>query len=311
MNLKFLIEGEEEIGSPNLSKFINAHKSLLQADACLSIDDVIHPTGHPAIDCGVKGMCYVQLDIKTASTDMHSKNAPLVENPAWRLSWALSTFKNENEEILIDGFYDDVIEPTSEELDLLQRNPFNADEFKQRFGLNRIVQGTNKLEMMRHLLFSPTCTICGFEAGYTGEGSKNVLPATAMAKIDFRLVPNQRSADILAKVKQHLLKHGFADVQVTQLGGMKYAKTPVNSKIVAATQQALTEVFGKPAVVQPLVPGSGPEHLFTDDLELDLVLTRFGPSKSPLHASNEFFTKSGLIKGIKSVALIYKYFSQD
>jgi len=311
VNLKYLIEGEEEIGSLNLPQFINENKKLLKADACLSIDDVIHPSGHPAIDCGVKGNCSIQMDVRTAKIDSHSMHAPLVPSAAWHLNRALNTFKNENEEILIEGFYDDVIGPTPEELELLKAIPFDEEEYKQRFGIKKIIQGTNRVEMLRYLLFMPTANICGMISGYTGRGGKTVLPATAMAKLDFRLVPNQQADDIFEKIKRHLQKYGFGDIQLTYRGGSKFAKTSVNSKIVRVTQRALTEVFGKPAVIQPLVPGSGPEHLFTDDLKLDLVLTRFGPAESPLHAPNEFFTRNGLIRGIKSVAKIFEYFAQE
>lgn len=176
LNIKWVIEGEEEIGSPNLGRFVAKNRGLLEgADACLwesggSPDE----SGRPRIELGMKGLCYLELSVTGADRDLHSSWGTLVTNPAWRLNWALSSFKDQNERIAIDGLMEHVVEPTEEEWALLDKIPFEEERIKANFGISRFVQDLTGIEAIKKHLLEPTCTICGFLAGYTGPGTKTV-----------------------------------------------------------------------------------------------------------------------------------------
>src|SRR5207302_890278 len=183
-----------------------------------------------------------------ANRDLHSSVGTIVPNPAWRLVWALSTFKDRNERILIDGFYDDVLEPTDDEMAQLRRIAPLRDEAAQlrSYGLDRYLLG-----------------VSGVTSGYGGPGSKTVLPRRAVAKVDFRLVPNQRSEDILKKVKAHLAQHGFADIAVRALGNEEPAKTPLTADIVKIVSEAARRIYNREPLVFPTMAGTGPMHVLT------------------------------------------------
>jgi len=215
VNIKFVVEGEEEIGSPHLAPVIKANKELFSADAGIWEFGGIDRKGHPLVYLGLKGILAVELRTVGANRDVHSANAPLIPNPAWRLVWALNTLKNESDEILIDGFYDNVVPPSAEEMEYVKAIPFEEEEKKRDLGLNEFINKVTGLEAVKALLYEPTCTINGLLTGYTSAGSKTVLPNKAMVKLDFRLVPSQMPDEIFSKVVKHLNRHGFGDIEVT------------------------------------------------------------------------------------------------
>ncbi|MFO7538624.1 MAG: M20/M25/M40 family metallo-hydrolase, partial [Chloroflexota bacterium] len=225
-NVKFIIEGEEEVGSPHMPAFVEQHQDLLAADACIWEFGSVDYEGTPQQSLGMRGICYVELSVKTADIDAHSGlGGSLFPNAAWRLTWALSTLKDQQERILIPGFYDDVVGPSRRDLDLIAQLPDEAEQLKAQFGLERfLLDMEGGVEFRKTAVFSPTCTICGLEAGYQGPGAKTVLPATARAKVDFRLAPDQDPADIVQKLRAHLDAQGFSDVAITYLGGGRPAK---------------------------------------------------------------------------------------
>ncbi|MDH5689472.1 MAG: M20/M25/M40 family metallo-hydrolase, partial [Candidatus Bathyarchaeota archaeon] len=192
VNLRFLIEGEEEMGSRNLPSFVKENISILRADGYIWEGDGVDGEDRPVITLGAKGILYVELRAKGAGADVHSSRAPLVPNPAWRLVWALSSMKDSDERIRIFGWYDDVVPPSDEELQLLKDAPFDEEADKRELGLRDYLRGVTGVDSRRTLYFSTTCNICGFDAGYKGPGTKTVLPSEAMAKVDFRLVEAQK-----------------------------------------------------------------------------------------------------------------------
>ncbi len=262
LTVHFVMEGEEEVSSLHLHQFVRTHRDLVQADGCLWESGYKDIQETPEVYMGAKGILYLELEARGANRDLHSSVATIVPNPAWRLVWALSTFKDRHENILIDGFSDDVAEPTPEEVEHLRRLAAGGnDDFRRRdLGIDQFLLGVTGMQLVKRNLFQPTSTICGFVSGYTGPGSKTVLPSQATAKVDFRLVPNQRPEDILDKVKRHLAQHGFADIQVRVLGMEHPARTSVDSPVAKAVVQTAKEIYGRDPLVYPLMAGTGPRN---------------------------------------------------
>jgi acetylornithine deacetylase/succinyl-diaminopimelate desuccinylase-like protein len=258
ITLRWIIEGEEEVGSPHFEEIIAPHVALLQADGCLWEGSGFTPDGRPELVLGSKGLLYVQLDVQGTGRDAHSGAAPILPSAAWRLAQALATLRDASGHVLIDGFYDDVRPPSPEELAALSAQPNMDAELRQAYQVERFADGLAGVALRERLAFTPTCNIAGLLSGYTGPGSKTVLPAQAMAKIDFRLVPNQRPDDILAKLRTHLETGGFGDVQVTAFAQAEPVVTPVDDPFVRRAAAIAQAFAGKPPSVAPLVGGTLP-----------------------------------------------------
>ncbi len=310
VNVKFVVEGEEEIGSPHFPPVVKRHKDLFSNDATIWEFGGTNYEGRPEIYLGLKGVLSAELRCKGASRDVHSANAPLVPNPAWRLIWALNTLKNEKDEILIEGFYNDVEPPSPEELQLLDDIPLEEGKVKKTLGLKEFLHKKTGIDAKKTLLYSATCTINGFLTGYTGTGSKTVLPKEAMVKLDFRLVPKQMPDKIFKKLANHLRKKGFNDVEVHQYGSTEPTKTPVTDKFVGVVARAAEKVYRKKAVVYPTSAASGPMHLFRNWLGGPVVSAGCSHADAKGHAPNENLTIEGFIKGTKFIATVLNDFSQ-
>lgn len=309
--LKFVVEGEEEVSSAHLHQFVRQHRELVQADGCLWEAGGKDIQENPGLYMGAKGILYVELEARGANRDLHSSQATIVPNPAWRLVWALGTFKDRGEQILIDGFYADVVEPTAEEVEYLRRLAAARDDDLRRrdLGIDQFLLGVTGLQLVKRNLYQPTCTICAIVSGYTGPGSKTVLPARATAKIDFRLVPNQRPDDIFEKVKHHLAQHGFADIQATVLGAEHPARTPVDSPLAKVVIQTTKEIYGREPMVSPLMAATGPMHELTAQFGIPTVGTGCSYAHSNGHAPNENIRLDDFMQHIKHVALILEQFA--
>jgi len=309
-NIKFVIEGEEEIGSPNLSEFILANRELLKGDACIWESGRVNYAGQPTITLGMRGICYVELKVRTARVDAHSGlGGSIFPNAAWRLVWALSTLKDPDERIKIAGFYDAAKPPTQRDLELLARLPDESEQIKQTYGLKGFVRGLSGVELRRAAVFEPTCTICGLSSGYQGPGTKTVLPAEAMAKVDFRLVPEQDPFDIFEKLKAHLTAHGFDDVEVSLLSAEHPARVDPDDPFVQLTVEAAREVYGKEPVVAPMTGGSGPIYPFVKFLEVPVSNSGVGYPGSRAHAPNEHIRLEDFILGTKHTARVIEKFA--
>ncbi|MCA9958047.1 MAG: M20/M25/M40 family metallo-hydrolase [Anaerolineales bacterium] len=311
-NVKFVIEGEEEVGSPNMPAFVEDHQQKLAADACIWEFGGVDYDGNPAQSLGMRGICYVELSVQTAVKDAHSGlGGSIFPNAAWRLVWALNTLKDDNEQILIPGFYDDVVAPSARDLELLQLLPDHAPNLLETYKLKGFLGGVEGgLDLKQQAVFTPTCTICGLNSGYQGVGTKTVLPAKAMAKVDFRLVPNQRPDDIVAKLRAHLDTHGFSDVTVTLLGGGRPAKVDPDHPFVRLANETATAVYGKTPLVEPIVGGSGPNYPFIHVLGLPVVSAGIGYPDSQVHAPNENMRLDYFLKGIQHTARIIEGFAR-
>lgn len=311
LNVKFIVEGEEEIGSIHLEEFTEKYPDKLQADGCIWEFGYKNHDGKLQVSLGVKGMCYVELRAKGANIDLHSARAAVIENPAWRLTWALSTLKNEEEKILIDGFYDKVHEPTEQELKLLESMELEEEETLKQLGLDKFLLNLKGMPLKEKFLFQPTCNICGFESGYTGEGAKTVLPSFAKAKLDFRLVSDQDPKEILELLRKHLDKHGFSDIEVVDLTGEHPAKTDPEDPLVKTVLDNVERVYGKPATVMRLSPGTGPMYVLCQKQGIPAVSLGVGNEASQNHAPNENINVQDYIDGIKMMATIIHEFPNN
>lgn len=312
-NVKFIIEGEEEIGSIHLPAFIKRHRDLLAADACIWEFGGVNYEGVPEQYAGMRGICYVELNVQTASKDSHSGlGGSIFPNSAWRLTWALATLKDVNERILLPGFYDHVIPPTKRDLELLELLPEEANHLKQTYGLQGFLKGLQGgLDLKRAAVFEPTCTICGLNSGYQGPGTKTVLPAQATSKVDFRLVPDQRPENVLQQLRAHLDDHGFGDISITELGSEPPARTDPDDPFLQMVVQCAEEVYGMPQLVAPLVGGSGPNHAFIHTLQVPVATAGVGYPGSNSHAPNENLVVENFITGVKHTARILTYFARQ
>lgn len=309
LNVKFIVEGEEEIGSPHLYNFAEDHPEMCAADACIWEFGGRDIDGRPQIHLGLKGICYVELRAKGARHDWHSSVATSVPNPAWRLVWALSTLKDQNERVLIPGFYGTVVPPSEAELEVLERIPDTERERLENLGIDGFLQGLSGVELAKRDYFQPTCTISGFLSGYTGQGSKTVLPGTAMAKLDMRLVANQDPYEIYRLLRQHLDDQGFDDIETELLGPGFPARTRFDAPIARVVADTFTELYGQEPVIYPTSAGSGPWHQICSQFGIDACTAGVGHGRSQAHAPNENIYVDDFILGIKHIAAIMDRFA--
>ncbi|WP_462413197.1 M20/M25/M40 family metallo-hydrolase [Neobacillus sp. Marseille-QA0830] len=308
INLKFIIEGEEEIGSPHLSEFTEKYPEKLATDGCIWENGFKSTDGRLQITLGCKGMLYVELHAKGANVDLHSAKAAIITNPAWRLVWALSTLKNEQEEILIEGFYDRIQELSTAEKDLTESIDYKEAEELEQLGLKQYLNNLSGFDLKEKLIFQPTCTICGIESGYTGQGSKTVLPSVAKAKIDFRLVSEQDPDEILRLLRKHLDKHGFADIEVVPLKGQRAALTNLEDPLVQKVVSSAEKFFDKKPQVMRSQAGTGPMYTLCQKFGIPAVGFGVGHAGSQNHAPNENIFIDDFIEGIKFAALVIHEF---
>ncbi len=258
ITLRWIIEGEEEVGSPHFPALAEKYASLLQADGCFWEGRGFSPDGRPELLLGTKGLLYVQLDVQGTGIDTHSGAAPILPSAAWRLVQALATLRTADGFVHIGGFYEAVLEPSQEQLAALADLPKLDAELREAYHVKKFVDDLAGSLLMRRLCFTPTCNLAGLVSGYTGEGSKTVLPARATAKIDFRLVPNQEPEDILAKLKAHLKAKGYDDITITVLSSAEPLVTPMDEPLVRRMAKIAEAYGGKRPAVNPIAGGTLP-----------------------------------------------------
>lgn len=309
-NVKFLIEGEEEIGSPSLPAFCAANKELLQADVILVSDTSIIARDIPSITTGLRGLAYWEVEVTGPNRDLHSGLfGGAVANPINVLSKLLAGMTDAQGHITIPGFYDDVVEVSAEERALMAKAPFNESAYKSAIGVKELA-GEAGFSTNERTGIRPSFDICGIWGGYTGEGAKTVLPSKAFAKVSTRLVPNQNHEKIALLFKEHLEQLAPASVQVkvTPLHGGQGYVCPIDIPAYKAAEQAYEKVYGK----QPVPVRSGGSipiiSSFEDILGIKSVLMGFGLEADAIHSPNENFPLEQFFKGIETIALFYGYF---
>jgi len=258
ITVRWIIEGEEEVGSPHFAALAERYANLLRADAGLWEGGGFDVDDRPEIALGTKGLLYVQFEVEGTGIDAHSGEAPILPSAAWRLVEALASLRTPEGGSRIPGFYDDVLPPTEVQLEALANKTDNEEQLRQAFQVDQFLDGVTGMELRERRAFRPTSNIAGLLSGYTGEGVKTVLPARAMAKMDFRLVPNQDPDDILAKLRSHLKAGGYEDIQVIKLGGAEPVVTPMEHPFVQRILEISERFAGKPPSVTPIVGGTLP-----------------------------------------------------
>ncbi len=308
LRIKFVVEGEEEVGSPHLAQFAQENRDLLAANGCLWESGGKDEAERFVIYLGLKGIAYLELRAKGAKSDLHSSYATIVPNPAWRLVWALSTLKDEDDRITIDGFMDHVVEPSAAEMNILEAIPFEEEKIKENFGIPEFIRGLSGVEALKKHLYEPTCTICGFRSGYIEEGSKTVLPSTATAKLDFRLVPNLTPELVEQLLRQHLDRRGFQDIEIAFGVGERSARAPLDTPIAQAAVAAAEAVYGQQPVIYPTMAGSGPMYPLSEALTIPAVLAGIGYPGANVHAPNENIRLADYFEGIRYIGELIRRF---
>lgn len=311
-NIKFMIEGEEEVGSDNLGTFVKENKAKLKADVILISDTSLISLDQPSITAGLRGLSYMEVEVTGPNRDLHSGvYGGAVANPANVLSKMIASLHDENGRVTIPGFYDQVAELSSADREALNKAPFDLNEYKRELGIEEI-QGEKGYTTLERTGTRPTLDVNGIWGGYTGEGAKTVLPSKASAKISMRLVPNQRPDEITALFTKHFLSIApkSVKVKVTAHHGGEPAVTPTDSKAFKAAASAFEEVWGK-TPIPTRDGGSIPiVALFKKELGLDTVLMGFGLDTDALHSPNEHYGIKNFLIGIETIVAFYKHYSK-
>jgi acetylornithine deacetylase/succinyl-diaminopimelate desuccinylase-like protein len=302
-NVIFLLEGEEEIGSPRIADFVAAHRDRLKADFVVTADGPIHESGRPTMTYGVRGMASFELRVKHASRDVHSGNfGGVVPNPVWTLVHLLATMKNPAGEITIPGLHDAIVPPTELERTAAARLPLDLEEAKARLGLKRLDAPVERAYYDR-LMFHPTLTINGFHGGYGGPGVKTVLPCEAFVKCDIRLVEAMTPDDVLAKVEAHVKKHA-PEVEFIRRGGMLPSRVPMTSLYGAIIRNAIELAQGATPLQYPSMGGSLPDYVFTKILGVPAFVVPYANADEANHAPNENMKIDCFFNGIRTGAAL-------
>ena len=308
-NVKFLFEGEEEIGSPSLPAWIKKHKRMLKADICLVSDTTMISDKVPSINCGMRGLSYLEVKLIGPNKDLHSGHyGGAVANPIQVLCEMISTLIDRDGRVTVPGFYDEVVELSPEERKMLARAPYNEREYKAFLDVKEL-RGEKGYTTLERTGIRPCLDVCGIWGGYTGEGAKTVLPSEAHAKISMRLVPNQKSSDITAKFARHFksIAPKSVKVEVTAHEGGDGFLIPISSYAYKAASKAMYEVYGKKPVPSR---GGGSIAVLVEVqkiLGIDPLLMGFGLERDTIHSPNESFLLSQLFAGMESIALFYQY----
>ena len=309
IRVRFLVEGEEESGSPNLAKLLALEPGITDADGALKEGGAIDSQGRPQLSLGGKGILYCHFRVRTMSRDAHSGGATHYPNAPWRLAHAFASLMDADGRVRIAGFYDDVRKPTDAERTMLERMPFDADATKAVVGIERFAFGRTDDDAKRASVFEPTCNICGIESGYNGPGSKTVIPHEATGKIDFRLVPDQDPLTIAALLRKHLDGNGFADVEFSAEEGEHPYRGPADAPLVRAVARVAEEAFGKPAVLVPSSGGTSPMWVVCNAKRMANVTLGMGHPGAGAHAPNEHILLENYWRALRATARLYQLFA--
>ena len=309
-NVKFIFEGEEEIGSPSLPDWMREHKDLLKADICLVSDTTMISEKVPSINCGMRGLSYLEVKVTGPNKDLHSGHyGGAVANPITVLCEMIAQLHDENQRVAVPGFYDKVVELSKEDRELLSKAPFDLDEYKQFLGIDE-VRGEKGYTTLERTGIRPCLDVCGIWGGYTGEGAKTVLPSEAHAKISMRLVPNQLSREITPLFKKYFESIAPKDVhvEVKECEGGDGFLIPISSDAYKAAARAIGEVYG----IEPVPSRGGGSIAVLADMQqilgIDPLLMGFGLERDTIHSPNESYLLKQFFGGMESIALFYQYY---
>ena len=309
-NVKFMFEGEEEIGSPNLPKWIKQNKKRLAADVCLVSDTTMISEKVPSINCGMRGLSYLEVKVTGPNKDLHSGHyGGAVANPITVLCEMIATLHDEDGRVAVPGFYDKVVELSRADRKMLARAPFDLKEYKEFLNI-RDIRGEKGYTTLERTGIRPCLDVCGIWGGYTGEGAKTVLPSEAHAKISMRLVPDQKSGEITRLFARHFksIAPKCVKVDVKECEGGDGFLIPISSKAYKAASRAMSEVYG----IEPVPSRGGGSIAVLAEVQkilgIDPLLMGFGLERDTIHSPNESYLLKQFFAGMESIALFYKYF---
>ena len=309
-NVKFIVEGEEEIGSEHISQYLKKYKDKFACDGIIWEFGYIDEKNRPIISLGMKGLLYIELLAKGPIRDAHSSLAVLIENPAWVLVRALNSLRDESGRILVKDWYNEVRELTSQEISLIEKEPFDEESFRKEYNIEKFVNNNTGVEIRKALVGHPTCNIAGILSGYTGKGAKTVLPAEAIAKVDFRLVPNMVPEKQFERIIKHLRINGFGekDIIVKFIHGEAAARVSPTDPFVNVVQKSAEEIFGS-VITSVSSAGTGPMNSFIDILNCPCVSVGSTFVYAKIHSPNEFARIDLLNKATKCMCNIIEKFA--
>lgn len=286
-NVKFVIEGEEEIGSAHVEQYLRKYQKKFACDGVIWEFGYVDAKSRPIIGLGMKGLLYVELTAKESVRDAHSSLAVIIKNPAWRLVDALKTLRDPSGKILIKDWYLEVTPFSKSDLELLSKEPFDESGFKSEYGISEFVNNKKGIAVKKALAGDPTCNIAGMISGYTLQGAKTVLPSSATVKIDFRLVPKMDPKKQMMRLRSHLKEHGFSDIQIKMYHGEAASRTDPTSPFVENVKAAAKSSFGS-YVVNVSNAGTGPMHSFASVLKAPCISIGSTYMFARIHSPNEF-----------------------
>lgn len=311
VNVKVLLEGEEEVGSPHLDETVREHRDLLTADLVYTSDGPITDEKYPEISFGVRGLLYIELRATGPNRDLHSGHwGGVSPNPIWELVRLLNTMIDDENHILIDGFYDNVLEPTPGARAAMDRLPIDIDQAILSVGLTEMSPPAD-LPYADRIMAQPTLNIAGFNGGYGGPGSKTIIPSKATVKIDMRLVPEQTPDEIWEKISAHVEKHGSDGIEIVRLdGGMIPSFTPVEHPLADVVRDAVEAGFGARPIDIASAGGSLPDATWTKTLGLPSFLIPYGAPEQANHSPNESYRVERIWQGIATSATLLALLAQ-
>lgn len=305
----FLVEGEEEISSVHFGAYVRALRGQLRCDACIWEYGDRDTNERLQVVAGVKGICYVQLEMASTAVDLHSMWGALVNGSGSRMAWLLAGLRDRDGHIRVPGFYDAVRPPREHALAAARALPLDEAQLRTLAATDRLMDGRTGARAVEAYLFEPTCTVCGVQSGYTGGGMKTVLPRSAMAKIDFRLVPDQDPDEIVAHLRAHLDREGFGDCTITKLGGERAFQTDLADPFVPLVVGAAREATAREVILMPTSAGTGPMHDLGGPLGVPILSIGAGYWGCNAHAPDEHIRLADFEETIFLIARVLERFA--
>lgn len=311
--LRFIVSGEDSIGSPSIFRFATEQADLLRAEGCIWDDGYKDSQERLVISLGFKGITFLELRVHGARADLHSKWGAIVPNPAWRLVQALATVTSPKGVITIDGFSSYVAPISAEDAEALKNISLDEAELKHEFRISNWLRGMRGHTLVKEHVFGPTCTICGIQTGHTEAGPKTVLPSTAMARLDFRLVPDLTPELVCELLRKHLDVRGFQDIEIIELGSSPLAKSSAQSSVARAAIESAPEIYGAEPIIYPLDPSSGPVGAICGVNDPATPVVSFGTSYegSNPHGQDENLRIEDFLQNIKFFGRVIYHLGQQ
>lgn len=311
--LRFIVSGEDSIGSPSIFRFATEQADLLRAEGCIWDDGYKDSQERLVISLGFKGITFLELRVHGARADLHSKWGAIVPNPAWRLVQALSTVTSPKGVITIDGFSSHIAPISAEDAEALKNISLDEAELKHEFRISNWLRGMRGHTLVKEHVFGPTCTICGIQTGHTEAGPKTVLPSTAMARLDFRLVPDLTPELVGELLRKHLDVRGFQDIEIIELGSSPLAKSSAQSTVARAAIESAPEIYGAEPIIYPLDPSSGPVGAICGVNDPPTPVVSFGTSYegSNPHGQDENLRIEDFLQNIKFFGRVIYHLGQQ